>query len=151
MPTLLAVDLGLRTGLALYGGDGRLRWYRSHNIGSAARLKKAAHAVLSDLDDLALIVLEGGGSLADIWARAASKRGVHVRHVGAEVWRGRLLLARDRRSGRDAKRKAGDAARQVISWSGLSQPKALRHDAAEAILVGLWAVLDCGWAGDSPL
>lgn len=29
MSALLAVDLGVKTGLALYGQDGRLLWYRS--------------------------------------------------------------------------------------------------------------------------
>ncbi|MEN9933480.1 MAG: hypothetical protein RLZZ387_59, partial [Chloroflexota bacterium] len=32
MTTLLAVDVGLRAGLALFDQDGRLRWYRSHNF-----------------------------------------------------------------------------------------------------------------------
>ncbi len=41
MQTLLAVDLGVRTGLALYGGDGRLLRYRSQNFGSAARLRQS--------------------------------------------------------------------------------------------------------------
>jgi hypothetical protein len=35
------VDLGLRSGLALFGSDGRLRWYRSQNFGSQSRLKRA--------------------------------------------------------------------------------------------------------------
>jgi hypothetical protein len=42
MPALLAVDAGVRTGLALLDRDGRLVWCRSHNLGNTARLKKAA-------------------------------------------------------------------------------------------------------------
>lgn len=48
MTALLAVDVGVRTGLALYGDAGRLRWYRSHNLGSIARLKRAAPAFITD-------------------------------------------------------------------------------------------------------
>ncbi len=36
---LLAVDLGLKTGPPPYGADNRLIWYRSHNYGSAKRLR----------------------------------------------------------------------------------------------------------------
>jgi hypothetical protein len=38
MPSLLAMDLGLRTGLALYVQDGRLMWYRSQHYGTRARV-----------------------------------------------------------------------------------------------------------------
>jgi hypothetical protein len=40
-PGLLAVDLGPRSGLALFGSEGRLRWYRSRNFGTQSRLKPA--------------------------------------------------------------------------------------------------------------
>ena len=46
MASLLAVDLGVRTGLACWGDDGRLRWYRSQNFGDAARLRRAIPALL---------------------------------------------------------------------------------------------------------
>jgi hypothetical protein len=151
MASLLAVDLGLRTGLACFRDDGRLRWYRSHNIGTTTRLRKAAPAVLAEIDDLALLVLEGGGTLADIWDRAAARRGIEVRRVTAEVWRKRLLLPSEQRSGREAKRSASDAARRVIAWSDAPRPRSLRHDAAEAILVGLWGALEAGWLRESPL
>ncbi len=38
---LLAVDLGVRCGLAVFGADGRLLSYRSTNFGSVARMKNA--------------------------------------------------------------------------------------------------------------
>lgn len=78
MAALLAVDVGVRTGIALYGGDGRLRWYRSHNLGSANRLKRALPTLIGD-------------------------------------------------------------------GTGVTHATSLRHDAAEAILVGLWGALDLGW------
>ena len=35
-------------------------------------------------------------------------------------------------------------ARRVIEWSNAPRPTSLRHDAAEAILIGLWGVLQAG-------
>ena len=144
MSSLLAVDLGLRTGLALYGPDGRLVWYRSQNFGSATRLRRAVHGLLHDLPDVAWLVLEGGGNLAEIWEREAERRRIAVRRISAEVWRARLLYTREQRSGSRAKDSADPFARRVIEWSGAARPTSLRHDAAEAILIGFWGVLEFG-------
>jgi len=150
VPALLAVDLGLRTGLALYGQDGRLIWYRSRNFGTATRLGRGVHELLGGLPELAWLVLEGGGRLAGTWEREAERRGIRMLRTSAEEWRAKLLLPRERRSGLRAKRFAGDLARQVIAWSGARRPTSLRHDAAEAILVGLWGVLAVGWLRAPP-
>lgn len=144
MGSLLAVDLGLRTGLALYGADGRLRWYRSQNFGTAARLRRAVHGLLRELPEVRWLVLEGGGKLAEIWTREAERVGISVHRIGAETWRERLLYVREQRTGASAKHHAGDLARQVIDWSAAPRPTSLRHDAAEAILAGLWGVLHVG-------
>lgn len=148
---LLAVDLGLKTGFALYGRDGRLISYRSQNLGSRARLKKAAGSVLHDHRDAERVVLEGGGDIAEIWKRAAQKAGRRARVIDAHVWRQELLLPREQRRGFQAKEAADGLARAVIEWSGAPRPKGkLRHDAAEAISIGLWGVLDAGWLNAIP-
>jgi hypothetical protein len=147
---LLAVDLGLHTGLALFRGDGRLAWYRSQHFRTAAGLRRAARAILASIAGLHTVVVEGGGRLADVWEREGHRRGVHVRRVSAETWRLELLLAREQRTGAAAKQHADDLARRVIAWSDAARPTALRHDAAEAILVGLWAALDLGWLPELP-
>jgi hypothetical protein len=147
---LLAIDLGLHTGLALYRGDGRLAWYRSQHFRSAAGLRRAARALLASIAGLHTVVVEGGGRLADLWEREGRRRGVHVRRVSAETWRLQLLLSREQRTGTAAKQHAGELARRVIAWSDAARPTALRHDAAEAILVGLWAALDLGWLPQLP-
>ncbi|WP_267145177.1 hypothetical protein [Myxococcus qinghaiensis] len=149
-PGLLAVDLGLRSGLALYGRDGRLRTYRSQNFGSQSRLKRAVPAVLADIGPLAFLVLEGGGPVADVWEREAARRALPVLRVSAEDWRERLLYAREQRSGGQAKDAADGLARKVIAWSHAPRPTSLRHDAAEAILLGLWGVLEVGWLAQVP-
>ena len=149
--SLLAVDLGLRTGLALYGEDGRLKWYRSQHFGSPARLRRGAYGVLRGLDELEYLVLEGGGALADLWAKEGDRQGLKVRVVDAGTWRSVLLYPRERRKGTDAKAAADTLARRVIDWSGAARPTSLRHDAAEAILVGLWGVLKAGWLSAVPM
>ncbi len=151
VPMLLAVDLGLRTGFALYGRDGRLVSYRSQNLGSKARLRRAAGSLLADHRDAERVVLEGGGDIAELWKRAAERAGRAARVIDAHVWRQRLLLPREQRHGSDAKAAADGLARAVIEWSGAPRPKgALRHDAAEAIAIGLWGVLDAGWLDAVP-
>lgn len=147
---LLAVDLGLRSGLALFGADGKLIWYRSHNFGSAARLRDGASAILREIAELRWLVIEGGGDLALIWEREARRMGLEFRQINAETWRNVLLYQREQRSGAQAKQHADDLARRIILWSGARKPTSLRHDAAEAILIGLWGVLESRWLPSIP-
>lgn len=151
MATLLAVDLGLRAGFALYGDDGRLRWYRSQNFGALPRLRRAAHSMLHDLPDLQWLVVEGGGPVAESWQKAAEQQAIPVLQTSAEVWRQRFLYPRQQRTGVEAKHHADRLARAVIAWSGAPRPTSLRHDAAEAILIGLWGVLQVGWLTEVPI
>lgn len=148
--TLLAVDIGVKTGLALYGQNGRLLWYRSHNFGTSARLRRGVRGVLDTLPHLAWLVLEGGGPLADFWIREATRRHIPVRQISAEAWRRQFLYAREQRSGVQAKDSATELARRVIAWSGARRPTSLRDDAAEAILIGLWGTLEVGWLAQLP-
>jgi len=150
MGSLLSVDLGIKTGLALYGQDGRLCWYRSKNYGSAARLKRDVHNVLESISDLLLMVLEGGGALVTPWEREAARKHVPVKLVQAEQWRPKFLYPREQLTGLKAKQHADDIARKIIVWSGLPRPTSLRHDAAEAVLIGMWAVIDAGWLRELP-
>lgn len=150
MGTLLAVDLGLRTGLALFGGDGRLVCYQSRNFGTAGRLRGAARGILDGYPDLGWLVMEGGGPLAEIWKHEAAKRGIQVLQIAAEAWRKRFFYAREHRSGTQAKRTATEMARRVIEWSRARRPTSLRDDAAEAILIGLWGVLEVRWLDAVP-
>ncbi len=151
MRSLLAVDLGLKTGLALFAVDGKLLWYRSHNFGTTERLKRGVHGLLNGIPELSAIIIEGGGNLATVWEREAERRNILLIRVDAAVWRKAFLLRREQRTGIDAKHNAGKMARDVIEWSGAALPKALRHDAAEAILIGLWGLLHLGWIADIAL
>jgi hypothetical protein len=150
-PRLLAVDAGLRAGLAVFGDDGRLQEYRSTNFGSLPRLKRAVYGVVAEIPGLTHLIIEGGGGgIAAPWLKEARRRDLEVQCIDARVWRERLLIPRTRRSGIDAKEAADALARQVIAWSGAPRPTSLRHDAAEAILAGLWGVLEAGWLRSAP-
>jgi hypothetical protein len=137
----------LRTGLATYGEDGRLLTYHSQHFGSASSLRRAVPALLEGITHL---VIEGGGALANIWSDEATARGIDVRWVSAESWRSAFLYPREQRSGEQAKRAADEMARRVITWSDARRPTSLRHDAAEAILIGLWRALELGWVPNLP-
>ncbi len=151
MPTLLAVDLGLRTGLAHYSEEGRLVWYRSTHFGTAGQLKRGAYRILSELDDLGWLVVEGGGRLQGAWSKEAHRRDLHLVEVSAETWRETMMYPRQRATGERAKAHADTLARRVIDWSDAPKPTgALRHDAAEAILVGLWGALEIGLLSSRP-
>lgn len=151
LTALLAVDVGVRTGLAGFSREGRLLWWSSRNFGSVARLRRGADALLGELPALSCLVVEGDGRLAEIWRKHARTRRLSFHWVSAETWREELLIQRQRRSGEQAKATAVELARVRVREAGLSPPRALGHDAAEAILVGLWAgvhFLDTPWQQD---
>ncbi len=136
---LLAIDLGLRFGWAAFAADGRLVAYGSRHFGTRATLRKAVPQILGEYPELTLLVVEGGGDLFGPWEKEAARRGIPLKQVMGEDWRKTLLLPYQRRSGKDAKAAADGLAREVIDRSGAKRPTSLRHDAAEAILVGAWA------------
>lgn len=145
MSALLAVDAGVRTGLALLDRKGRLLWCRSHNLGSTARLKKAAARVLFELPPLEYLVVEGGGQTAGIWEHAAARRGLPCMVIQAPDWREDFLPPRQRVSGRKAKAAACALVTTILRREGWSSPTTPGHDAAEAALIGLWAAVQLGW------
>jgi hypothetical protein len=124
--------------------------YRSTNFGSPKRLKSAVHGVMGGIPALERVVVEGGGDVAEPWLREAARRRLSSTLVQAGEWRRLLLLPRNQRSGTEAKEQADLLARRVIEWSGVPRPTSLRHDAAEAILIGLWGVLEAGWLPELP-
>jgi hypothetical protein len=145
---LLAVDLGLNAGLAGFDEGGRLRWARSTRFGTVTRLKRALPSLVTP--GLDTVVVEGDRQLASHWGRMADKRGARLLNVSPEQWRTRLLVPRQRRSGKGAKEVAEALAWQLFDLDGATRPPTLRHDAAEAVMIGLWAVLELGWRERAP-
>lgn len=142
---LLAVDCGLKTGLALFQAPDRLLWYRSQHLANPATLKRFIYGLLHQQPTPDQILLEGGGELAELWRREAEKRAIPYRQLPAEEWRKRLLYDRQFSRSDIAKRSADQLARQVIERLGGKRPTHLRHDAAEAILIGLYGLLESAW------
>lgn len=145
MSALLAVDAGVRTGLALLDRGGRVLWCRSHNLGTTARLRKAAARIFFELPLLEFLVVEGGGETAGIWQHAAGKRNVPCMIIQAQDWRADFLLPRQRQSGLKAKAAACSLVASILRREGWSSPTIPSHDAAEAALVGLWTAVHLGW------
>jgi hypothetical protein len=108
-------------------------------------LKKAVESVLDRAGPVDILAIEGGGDLAVPWVSSGERRGADILQVSAEDWRQDLLLKREQESGAQAKRNADRLARSIIDWSKAPRPTSLRHDAAEAICLGFWAVLQAGW------
>lgn len=148
----LAVDAGLRTGLAGFDRSGRLLWCRSQHLPDMTRLKRFIRGELAVLPDLEQVVLEGGGDVARAWQRETQRlAGVGFMVISAEEWREAFLHPRERTGGRKAKDTAGILARRVAVWSGGRRPVTLRHDAAEAVMAGFYGVWRKGWLKVSPL
>lgn len=148
---LLAVDVGLHTGLALFSSQTKLLWYRSHHLSAPAKLKKLIGKLLREPPQPTQLLLEGGGPLAELWLTEAAKLSIHAEQIHAQQWREQLFYARQHRSGPQAKRQADGLARQVIEQFGDKKPTSLRHDTAEAILIGLYGLLQLGWLEKWPL
>ena len=142
---LIAIDLGLKSGLAVYDQQGLLS-YRATRFPSTRAIKRAAWPVLYELDALTHVFVEGDKGIATHWRRAAEKLSLSFRSVRPEQWREGVLLPRQRRAGTIAKRAALSLAHELIRASAAPAPKVpLTSDVAEAILIGYWATRYLGW------
>ena len=136
--------------MALFSSEPGLLWYRSQNYGNRNRLKADVHNILMDLTSSDIIVVEGGGELLKIWKAAALKKRMEFMQVYAEDWRQDLMFKRQFKDGLTAKKYASELAMQVVSLYGDKKPLPMIHDAAEAILVGLWGIYSLGWITQLP-
>ena len=145
MEFLLSVDLGIRTGLAMFGSDGKLYWFRSQNFGSAPRLRKAIPWLLNQEEDLTAVIIEGGGPLLKIWDAELNKRNLEVIRIMADHWRHEILYQREQRNRSDAKANAKLYASKVIARLSDHGATSLDDNAAEAILIGLYGMQKLNW------
>lgn len=145
MEFLLSVDLGIRTGLAMYGSDKKLYWFRSQNFGSAARLRRAIPWLLNQEEDLAYVIIEGGGPLLKIWDAELNKRNLEVIKIMADHWRSDLLYFREQQNRNDAKANAIVYAGRVIEKLSDRRATSLDDNSAEAILIGLYGMKRLHW------
>ncbi len=144
---ILGIDLGLRTGLALVDEAGRLVWFRSTRFPDRARMKKGVHRLISELPQVDGAVAEGDPRLARVWARELERvQGIVLQVVAAEAWRPALFKPSERRDGSTAKLAAERLAWRLVDEGGLSRPRSMTDDVAEAICIAWWAHLE-GRAG----
>lgn len=156
---LLAVDLGLRTGLSLYNDEGRLLRFDNFHFESSDQLLDAAKSVLSSWEDavnemensgrswkISKIAIEGGDPpLRDAWHEAATGERA-VLHVRPEEWRADLLLTKEKLDGEKAKSASRLIARQIVSdYSNCDFDGKFQTDMAESILLGLHVARRLGW------
>lgn len=144
---LLAVDLGLSLGLAGFDASGRIVLCRGHHLASRGALGRFAAGLVRTFPALEAVVVEGGPDLARPWRAAADVCGATYRRVDAPDWRRHVLLARERTHGPQAKQAAQNlaAALWAADAAGRGPPD---HNAAEAALIGAWAVADAGTRRD---
>ncbi len=140
---VLAIDLGLRHGLAWFDSSGELIAYRSTRFSKKRVLKQKVYGILGEIEGVTHIVTEGDRQLASYWHGAARKLGILVLAVAPEVWRSQMLKPREQRSGVDAKAAAIAYAVEVAKSSGVLKSTPMRDDEAEAIMIGLWFFKRC--------
>lgn len=147
---LVAVDLGLRTGLALYSDDGRLLEYEQAVFETADELKANCLKLMADWEasyqghdgksfHITHVAVEGAdASLRQVWRNIVEDH-LHCQLllVKPEEWRGDLLLSKEKVSGEAAKEASRLIARQLVAdyGGGLHEGK-LSTDVAEAVLLG---------------
>ena len=124
---LLSVDLGLRSGFAFYNSTGSLLNFKYHRFDSLLTLQDSILAELyiaSATYELTHFVLEGDAIFAAIWSAAinqyseAKQLSVKIIRVSPAEWRERILSAKERKSGKDAKCAAREISRQIMWKSG---------------------------------
>ncbi len=135
---VLAIDVGMKAGLAWFTAEGELIRARSTRFATRTVLKKALPAIWTELPGVTQVVLEGQGDIADIFRKSAERAALPVQQFSAEQWREDMLLPRQRRSGKQAKAYAETIALQIARSCGKPPKCAYDDDAAEAILFGLW-------------
>jgi hypothetical protein len=159
---LLAVDLGLKSGLALFSSCGKLLRYEQFHFSkddiqaSSKNLMKewehdAAGIVANDPDScvsthITHVAIEGADSyLLRAWMDAAND--ICILRVTPDEWRTELLIEKERTSGSNAKAASRLIARQVVEDFGVMP----RHegkfptDVAEAVCLGLYVSNKLGW------
>ena len=135
---VLAIDVGMKAGLAWFDADGELIRARSTRFANRTVLRKALPSIWAELPGVTQLVLEGQGEIADIFRKSAERASIPVQQFSAEDWRKDMLLPRQQRSGKQAKAHAEAIALQIARECGKPPKCAYDDDAAEAILFGLW-------------
>ena len=163
---LLAVDLGLKSGVALFNQKGKLIRYEQFTFERESmvdRIRTLIHQWESEVNDavgdenngspwkVTHIAIEGGDvSIFNAWSSVAQD--LSVLRVSPEEWRSELLLSKEKSSGADCKAAARLIARQVVADYGIMENHSgkFKTDVAEAVVMGLYVSRKLGWISRSP-
>jgi hypothetical protein len=162
---LLAVDLGLKSGISLYSQDGILLRYEQFNF-VLETLHQEITAILntwetetntdesateSDAWKITHVAIEGGDtSLLSTWSEALPD--ISLLRVSPEEWRSELLTKNERQSGPSAKAASRLIARQFVEDFGQMELHSGKFptDVAESILLGMYCCRKLGWSARDP-
>jgi len=177
---LLSVDVGLRTGIALFNGTGSLIKVDSFQFTSLEELSEWIVAAQQQqkqqqqqqqedcccscfcFANVTHVVLEGRDpSMMSLWREAfttqqqnnSSSVVIRVALLSAEDWRPHVLTRKEQRDARRAKTAASLIAQQIMYDSDIidsyttttTTTTTTTHDAAEAIVIGHYAVRFLQW------
>ena len=158
---LLSVDLGLRSGFAVYDNEGTLRTAFGRHFVSQSNIEASINEVLVNVTrnySITHYVLEGDNILQKTWREAiATFTGtehstVEILTVSPAEWRAQMLMKKEAESGSSAKAAARLIARQIMWRAGLVDEystQAMDTDVAEAILIGYYATrTKLNWTGE---
>eukprot|EP00980_Cylindrotheca_fusiformis_P004141 scaffold902_cov147-Cylindrotheca_fusiformis.AAC.6 len=168
---LLAVDLGLKSGVSLYSSDGKLVRYEQflfHRESLKTEIKKIIEQWEQDVaNDTAFflvrsidkenpwkithLAIEGGDvEILKAWSDAAPD--LCITRISPGEWRSELLISKENASGADSKAAARLIARQIVADHGLMERHKgkLKTDVAESVLIGLFVSMKLGWIKRSP-
>jgi predicted phosphodiesterase len=159
---LMAVDLGLRTGVSLYSNVGKLVRYEQFQFDSPDSLHIAASHLLHQWEidasnsthswAVTRIAIEGGDPpLREAWRLAANGQRVLLQ-VKPEEWRADLLVTKEKMDGDSAKAASRLIARQIVADYGVERHDGCKFqtDMAESILLGLHVSRRLGWIARNP-
>ena len=159
--TLLSVDLGLRSGFAVFDNEGKLTTAFGRHFESQSNIETSINQVLVDVTrnySITHYVLEGDNVLQQAWREAIAsftgtdRETVEIISVSPAEWRAQMLVKRETDSGSSAKAAARLIARQIMWRAGLvdeypTQP--MDTDVAEAILIGYYTTrTKLNWVGN---
>ena len=154
---LLAVDLGLRTGVSIFDSSGKLLSFEDFLFASTEDLLQGAVSLIARWEErlntkITHIAIEGSDiMLWKAWMEAATSER-HLLSVKPSDWRNDLLLPKEQSNGLTAKAASRLIARQIVADHGVMPvPETeFQTDAAESILLGLHVARRLNWIVGEP-
>ncbi|KAG7344488.1 calcineurin-like phosphoesterase [Nitzschia inconspicua] len=154
---LMAVDLGLKSGISLFNSQGNLVRYEQFQF-HRDTLEQKIPSIIEQWEQQAgdgwkvtHIAIEGGDTaLLAMWERVTPD--ISTLRVRPEEWRSELLTAKENKNGASAKAASRLIARQMVQDFGTMEHHTgkFQTDVAEAVLLGTHVARRLGWIQRDP-